>query len=179
MLQHCINKCSWVCSSQHETYFTNSSMNYIAAMLFKLVCVDGKCSHITVAHKLASIITSGRVIKCAICINTFITILKQRMPKNVHRIVMIMIPHKRDGLTIIVLKCIFSDCSSVRASEVVLSSPATKIVFFPHFEILLLLNIIAYMTLAQISLNSPNRVVFLYSFVAYFSEFESQALENS
>ena len=78
------------------------------------------------------------VIKCTICINTFITVLKKSMAKNLIWIIMTMIPNKRNGLTIIVLKSIFHDNSAIRAFKICFGSPSAKIEIF-HFDFILLL----------------------------------------
>ena len=56
------------------------------------------------------------VIKCAIGINAFVAIFEKGMAKHIGRIIMSMLPHKGDGLTIIIFESIFANGTTIGTS---------------------------------------------------------------
>ena len=102
-------------ASKHQTHLSNIAMNNIRHILFKLVSINGEGHNVAVLNKQLASLARFRVIKCAICINAFVTVLKKSVAKNLIWVIMTMIPNKRNGLTIIVLKSIFHDNSAIRA----------------------------------------------------------------
>ena len=125
-------------ASEHQTHLSNIAVNNIRHILFKLVGINGKGHNIAMLDKQLASLARFRVIKCTICINAFVTVLKKSVAKNLIWVIMTMIPNKRNGLTIIVLKSIFHDNSSIRAFEICFGSPSAKIEIF-HFDFILLL----------------------------------------
>ena len=125
-------------ASKHKTYLSNIAMNNIRHILFKLICINGEGHNIAMLDKQLASLSRFRVIKCTICINAFVTVLKKSVTKNLIWVIMTMIPNKRNGLTIIVLKSIFHDNSAIRAFEICFGSPSAKIEIF-HFDFILLL----------------------------------------
>ena len=71
-----INECARVCTSQNEANFTNGPMNYISTVLLQLVCIDGQCRNIAMFNQPLSILTSFCIIKSAVSIHTFFSILE-------------------------------------------------------------------------------------------------------
>ena len=138
MLNNRFDKCARVCTCKHQTHFSNIAMDNIRHILLKLVCINRKRYNIAMLDKQLASLARFRVIKCTICINAFVTVLKKSVAKNLIWIIMTMIPNKRNGLTIIVLKSIFHDNSSIRAFEICFGSPSAKIEIF-HFDFILLL----------------------------------------
>ena len=138
MLNHGFDRCARVRTRKHQAHLSNIAMNNIRHILFKLVCINGERHNVAMLNKHLTCLSRFCVIKCTICINTFITILKKSVTKNLIWIIMAMIPNKRNSLTIIVLKSIFHDNSAIRAFEICFGSPSAKIEIF-HFDFILLL----------------------------------------
>ena len=138
MLNYGFNRCTRVCTSKHKAHLSNIAMNNIRHILFKLVCINGERHNVTMLNKHLTCLARFCVIKCTICINAFITILKKSVTKNLIWIIVAMIPNKRNSLTIIVLKSIFHDNSAIRAFKICFGSPPAKIEIF-HFDFILLL----------------------------------------
>ena len=133
-----VDECTGVCPSKYKTYFTNCSVNYIGSLLFKLVCINGQRRYVAMLNQKFSSSTRLGFIKGAICIYTFVTILQQSMSENFVGIVVLVIPNQRNRTTIIMFESISTNNSSVRALQIITSSPATKIKL-RHFDFLLLL----------------------------------------
>ena len=125
-----------VCSCKNQTNFTDVSMQNIVHILLKLVRINRKSIYVTMLNEQLCSIACVGVIKFAVSVNALVTILEHGMPKNFVNIVVLVIPNKRNFLTIIRLKCIFHDYSTVRAFKIISSRPATKIII--HFESVLL-----------------------------------------
>ena len=139
MLKNSIDKSSWIRSGKDKTYFTNSSVNNILTILLQLICIDRQSCHIPMLNKLFRIIARGSIVKRAIGINAFFTVLKQSMPENIHWVIVVVIPDQWDFLSVILLKCIFPDRASIRALKVVSGCPATKVISSStHFDFYLI-----------------------------------------
>ena len=138
VLNHGFDRCARVRTRKHQTHLSNIAMNNIRHILFNLICINREGHNITMLDKKLASLARFRVIKCTICINAFVTVLKKSVAKNLIWVIMTMIPNKRNGLTIIVLKSIFHDNSAIRAFEICFGSPSAKIEIF-HFDFILLL----------------------------------------
>ena len=123
-----------ICSSKHKTYLPNIAMHNIRALLLKLIRIDRQLINISMLYINLCGITKIRIIKIAVSIYTFISVFEKCMAYNSIRICVVMIPYKRNLLTIIMLKSISANDSAVRTLKIVLSSPSTKIIVF-HFDI--------------------------------------------
>ena len=71
-----IYECSRVCTSQNEANFTNGPMNYISTVLLQLVCINGQRRNIAMFNQLLSILTSFCIIKGAVSVHAFFSILE-------------------------------------------------------------------------------------------------------
>ena len=138
VLNNGFDRCTRVCTRKYQTHLSNITMNNIRHILFKLICINRERNDVAMLNKQFASLARFRVVKCAICINTFVTVLKKSVAKNLIWVIVTMIPNKRNGLTIIVLKSIFHDNSTIRAFEICFGSPSAKIEIF-HFDFILLL----------------------------------------
>ena len=74
-------------------------------------------------------------VKRAISIDAVVSIFKKYVSKDIFRFVMHMSPHQRDRSSIILLKRITTNRTTIGTFQIVLSDIPTKIVSFcPHFE---------------------------------------------
>ena len=71
-----IDECARVCTSQNETNFTNGPMNYISTVLLQLVRINGQRRNIAMFNQLLSILTSFCIIKGAVSVHAFFSILE-------------------------------------------------------------------------------------------------------
>ena len=71
-----INECTRVCTSQNEANFTNGPMNYISTVLLQLVRINGQRRNIAMFNQLLSILTSFCIIKGAVSVHAFFSILE-------------------------------------------------------------------------------------------------------
>ena len=127
------NECTWICAGKDEAQFTNVTMHDIGPLLLKLICVNGQGIYIAMLNEKLCSSTAFCVVKLAIGIHAFITVLKHRMSKNFIGIAMLMVPNKWNLLTVIILESIFTDDSSIRALQVIARCPSAKIKIF-HFD---------------------------------------------
>ena len=132
-----IDICTGICSGKNQTNLSNITMSYIRHTLLKLISINRECINIAMLNKKLCGLTRFSIIKGTVSIHTFILIVKQDIAKNFIRIVMLMVPNKRNLLTIVMLKCILHDCSSISTFKVILRNPTTKIILL-HFDFLLL-----------------------------------------
>ena len=131
-----VDVCSRISSGKNKTYLSDLAMHYIAAKLLKFISVNRQGADIAMHDKRFSISALWRVIKISIGVNTFWLILEKTMTKNLFRIIVSVSPYQRHGHPVVVNECVFSNCSSVGAFNVITSSPATKVImrFLTHFE---------------------------------------------
>lgn len=134
MGENSVDECTGVSSCKDETDFADYAVKNVSASLFKLISIDRKCGYITVLNKVFSLFAGFSVIKGAIGVNALISVLKKCMTQNIIGVVVLVVPNKRNYTAIAMLESIFSDGSSVRALEIVLCGPATKIVIGSHFD---------------------------------------------
>ena len=128
---------SRICPSKNKADFTNCSVDDITALLLELVCIDRQLINISISDHFLAHLTGFAVIELTIGIHAFVHVLKQRMAKNIERFIMLMIPNERDQLTIIIDKCIFHDCTPIRALHISSSGPSAEITIVDinfHFD---------------------------------------------
>ena len=128
-----IDKGSGICPSQNQTHFTNSAVNHIAAGLLQLIGKNRKRPNVAMTNGLFDVFCVFSVVERTVGVNAFVSVLQQRMTKNIIRIGMVVVPNQRNSFTIAVLECIFSNGPSIRTEQIVSSGPATKIIFL-HFD---------------------------------------------
>ena len=139
MLQHRIDKCTGVSALMHQAHLANTAMQHIRTSLLKLIGVNGQSTDVTVLNKdLRNFAISG-VIEKAVGVNTFLTVLKPCMTENIARTVVLMIPDQRDFNTVVILKGVPTNYSSIRTLKVVSGCPAAEITSLnrkrsTHFE---------------------------------------------
>ena len=139
VLQHRVDKCTGVSALMHQTHLANTAMQHIRTSLLKLIGVNGQSTDVTVLNKdLRNFAISG-VIEKAVGVNTFLTVLKPCMTENIARTVVLMIPDQRDFNTVVILKGVPTNYSSIRTLKVVSGCPAAEITSLnrkrsTHFE---------------------------------------------
>ena len=74
----------------------------------------------------------GPHVKAATPPNTFVSMFEINTTNDVIKIFMIMTPHQRYGLTIVISKCSVTNSYSVRASKIVFGDPSSKVIRFTH-----------------------------------------------
>ena len=122
-------------TGQNQTHFTDLPMQNMTALLFKLVGIDGQSAHISVLDQLFRGLRGIRVVKGTVSVNAFGTVLQQSVAQNIERVIVLMIPHQRDRLSVIVLESVPHDGPAVGAFEVCFGGPAAEIVsLFTHFD---------------------------------------------
>ena len=135
-----------VSTSQNQTQFFNVAMkNFLTTIgtngLTKFICPDRQRTYISILHKFFCCLARFGVIKIAISIDTFITILKKRMPKDRIWIVMLMVKNQGNFLSVIILECVFLNNSTIATNQIVTSRPSRKIAIrilgISHFDFLL------------------------------------------
>ena len=87
-------------------------------------------------HKLSRNLRRRRIIERTISVHALITVLQHSVTKHVINRIVLVIPHKRDTLTVLVRKSILHDCTAIATQNVIPRSPASKIVVFSHFDFL-------------------------------------------
>ena len=139
VLQHRINKCTGVSALMHQAHLANTSMQHIRSSLLKLIGVNGQSTDVTVLNKDLRNFTISSIIEKAVGVNTFLTVLKPCMTENITRTVVLMIPDQRDFNTVVILKGVPTNYSSIRTLKVVSGCPAAEITSLnrkrsTHFE---------------------------------------------
>ena len=139
MGEHRVDESTGISAFMHQTYFTNASVNNIGTILSKLICINRQRFNVAVLNQCLTNFTGFSVIEEAIGIHAFLTILKPSMAKNIARIVVLVIPNQRNLNSIIFLKRIMANYSTIRAFKVISGSPAAEITSFNlecffHFE---------------------------------------------
>ena len=139
VLQHRVDKRTRISTLMYQTHLANTAMQHIRSSLLKLIGVNGQSTDVTVLNEdLRNFAISG-VIEKAIGVNTFLTILKPCMTENITRTVVLMIPDQRDFNTVVILKGVPTNYSSIRTLKVVSGCPAAEITSLnrkrsTHFE---------------------------------------------
>ena len=97
----------------YKAYLADATVNYIRTSLLKLICIDGQSANITMLNQHLCNFSIGSIVEKAIGIYTLFTIFKPCMAKNISRAVVLMIPYQRNFNTVIILKSISTNYSSV------------------------------------------------------------------
>ena len=127
VLQHRVDKRTRISTLMYQTHLANTAMQHIRSSLLKLIGVNGQSTDVTVLNEdLRNFAISG-VIEKAIGVNTFLTILKPCMTENITRTVVLMIPDQWDFNTVVILKGVPTNYSSIRTLKVVSGCPAAEI----------------------------------------------------
>ena len=134
MRENLLDISAGICSGKDQTNFTNCTVKNISALLFELICIDGQLRHILMPHQFFCFISGFGVVEETIRINTLVAVFKKCVTEDVAGFVVKMIPYKRNCLTIVMLKGILANDSSISTPEIVFGGPATKIII--HFEFL-------------------------------------------
>jgi hypothetical protein len=135
-----INQGPGVCTREYETELLDVSVSHVnaggAALLDKTIREDREAVDVTVNYQLASRLSCRRVVEVGTGVNTLGTILEERMSENILRTVILVLPDERNFLPVLMLEGTIPKNSTVRAQQIVLGCPSTKVRYF-HFEDLL------------------------------------------
>ena len=139
VLQHRVDKRTRISTLMYQTHLANTAMQHIRSSLLKLIGVNGQSTDVTVLDKDFRNFTISGVIEKAIGVNTFLTVLKPCMTENITRTVVLMIPDQRDFNTVVILKGVPTNYSSIRTLKVISGCPAAEITSLnrkrsTHFE---------------------------------------------
>ena len=140
VLQHRVDKRTRISTLMHQAHLANTAMQHIRTSLLKLIGVNGQSTDVTVLNKDLRNFTISGVIEKAVGVNTFLTVLKPCMTENITRTVVLMIPDQRDFNTVVILKGVPTNYSSIGTLKVVSGCPAAEITSLnrkrsTHFEI--------------------------------------------
>ena len=114
-----INKCSGISPTVNKAYFSNNPVHNILSVLGKLIRIDTKVFHVVVFYRLFRMLSFFGVVKGAINVRSFISMLNKSVSKDCHRRCMIMTPYKRYCHAVHVFKCSGFNSSSIRAFDIV------------------------------------------------------------
>ena len=123
-----INVRTRVGACKNQANFTDNTVNNIPTLLLKLIGINGQLIHIAITNQFLAHVARFAIIELTIGIHAFVHVLQQSMPKNIVRVIMLMVPHERDLCPIIIDESIFHNRATVRAFHVGSSSPATKVI---------------------------------------------------
>ena len=104
MLNHVGNARRRVCAGKHQAHFANHPMAYVGTILLQPVGKNGQALHIAVLHQLLGKLTVLGVVEGAVGKYAVFHVLKKRMPQNVKGVIMLVVPHKGNGLSVIILE---------------------------------------------------------------------------
>ena len=106
-------------------------MKNIVSFLSQLISVDRHHRNIAVFYLNGCIFAGLSTIKLAISIYPILTVFQKRMTQNILRIIMHVLPHQWHDLTVVMFKCIFTNGTPIRTSQIVFSRISTKITLHP------------------------------------------------
>ena len=132
---HKVNTSPGVSSCHHEADFTNYTMNHITVLLLELIGVNGEGLHIAMLHQKLAGSSGFRLIKGAVGIDTVLPVLQQSVSQNIGRVVVLVVPYKRNHFPVTILKGVLADSPPICTYKVVSGSPATKVIPQLHFEL--------------------------------------------
>ena len=127
-----INESAGIGASKNEANFPNVSVKNVLTLLLQSVGVNRQGINIAMANQLPSLCCRGAAIEEAVGIDAISTILKDGVPENVPGLIVLMLPHKRNTLLILMLERPTLDGSSVSTQKIVLGCVAAEICL--HFE---------------------------------------------
>ena len=134
MLDYGIDERTGISTGKNEANLSNYTMKNISAILLKLISHNRKRRNIAMVYEKLRDLTGFGVVKLTICVNTFGTILEKGMTQNIVRIVVIVVPNKRNRLAIAILERIATDGPTIRTLEIVSGSPTREIKLL-HFDL--------------------------------------------
>ena len=144
MSENTLNGGTGVSASKNKANLTDDAVDDILfRRLSQMIGPDGKTSDIAVNNLFFSILREFGLVEGAVTPNTFLAIFQVHMTQNIGRVVVLMPPTKRNTTAILIFKCILSDRTTVRTSQIIFGDPTFEIVrFLTHFEIFLLMHVL-------------------------------------
>ena len=133
MSNNVLDKCFGISTRNDKANLLDLAVNHIRTLLPNLIRTDGHRVHVTALDKNFTDLTIRRIVKLAISVNTFRAIKKKCVTKNVCGISMVVIPYKRNFISVVIFKSITTDHTTIAATAVIPCRPATKIVI--HFDL--------------------------------------------
>ena len=136
-----VNVRTGVGACKNQANFTDIAVNNIPTLLLKLIGINGQLIHIAITNQFLAHVARFAIVELTIGIHAFVHVLQQSMPKNIVRVIMLMVPHERDLCSIIVNEGVFHDGTTIGAPHVGSSSPTTEVIISGihiHFDSFLL-----------------------------------------
>ena len=133
-----VNKCSRVRSGDNQANFPDVSVMNVLALLDKLIRVDAQLGNVSVENKLLRPLGLRVVVEVSIRPDTVVNIGENRVTEDVVRVVVAVLPEKRNLLAVIALEGTGHDDSPVRALEAVPGCVPGEIRGRCHFDLQLL-----------------------------------------
>src|SRR5215211_1488013 len=84
-------------------------------------------------HERPSLLAGRRVVEEAVAVDTLATSLKNRVTQHILRVVVRVLPNKRDRHLVLMLEGFGHDGPTIGALDARLSCPTTEVRFFSHF----------------------------------------------
>ena len=137
VINHVVYKCTRIRSCQNKTYFTNDSMKNRRAVLFKFIGEYGQRSYVPMFYQQFCFLSSGCVVKHTVSINSVVSIFQNGMSQYVVGIVMLMIPNKRNRLSVLFFESILHNHPAIGTFEICFCCPTAEIIILFHFELFL------------------------------------------
>ena len=139
MGKHFVDMGLWVSTGQHQAQFSDNSMGHISAALItgilQVIRPNGKGRNVTVLHKCLCITSLVSVVKGHISPHALGLSLQKSMAQNIFGIIMLVVPHKRHFLAVLLSECTWHNCSAIAAKHTKFGGPATAIVItLCHFD---------------------------------------------
>ena len=83
-------------------------------------------------HRLLCVLRLAGFVENAVEVYAFRAVFQQRVPQNVRRVVVVVVPYERHGLTVALLERVFADHPPIRAQEIIFGRPAAEVVAVKH-----------------------------------------------
>ena len=130
-----VDQCAGIGPGKHQRHLADNSVHYIALNLLQLIRVDGQGIHVPVRKQRFGRLCRIRIVQIAISVNAVGPVLKHGMTEYVRRIIMHVLPHQRNGLSVVILEGFAGDGAPIRAFDVEFGCPSAEVVpFVFHFE---------------------------------------------
>jgi hypothetical protein len=112
-----VDQSTWIGPGDHETDFTDRSVDDGLGLLDQLVGVDGHRANVLVLHQLLGVETLVGVVEIAVAVNAVVTSFQQHVAENIGRLAVTVHPNHGHVLAIHVLERFGCDRAPVAALE--------------------------------------------------------------
>ena len=130
-----VDECAGVGARQNKAHLTNNSVKDLLAPLDQLVGVDRHRGDVAVTHQGLGVVGRFGGVEICVCIHTIFPVLENRVAQYVARIVVSVLPNKRNLLPVVDLERVRHNGPAVGALETSLGCVTAKV--SSHFDCLL------------------------------------------